>query len=163
MILAHKKHCFRISTSAQKTTLNEPKFKYADIVRLQPFVNMAIEGNQDISEEEAKSIQENLENQRKLQTLSKYADQMTLIRDCLALNHATEIPLLVWTRTVDGNNTTNQKRFHCLVQHITTWFSSRCQRITPVRTNHERTFFVDFIVPVFQYFHDQVQYLQFQW
>ncbi|KAI9259165.1 hypothetical protein EDC94DRAFT_497230, partial [Helicostylum pulchrum] len=31
------------------------------------------------------------------------------------------------------------------------------------RTNHERTFFVDFIVPIFQYFHDQVQYLQFQW
>lgn len=163
MILAHKKHCFSISTPVKNTTLYGPKFKSTDIVRLQPFVRVAIECNQIICEEDAKIIQENLENQRKLQTLSQYAVQMSLIRECLALNHANEIPLLVWTRAVEGNNTTSQKRFHCLVQHITTWFSSRCQRMTPVRTNHERTFFVDFVVPVFQYFHDQVQYLQFQW
>ncbi|KAL4212628.1 hypothetical protein AB4K20DRAFT_1866078 [Rhizopus microsporus] len=29
-------------------------------------------------------------------------------------------------------------------------------------TNHERTFFVDYIMSIFQCFHDQVKYLQFQ-
>lgn len=47
-----------------------------------------IDCNQDIYEEDAKIIQENLENQRKLQTLSQYTVQMSLIRECLALNHA---------------------------------------------------------------------------
>jgi hypothetical protein len=124
---------------------------------------MAIECNPDIYEEDAALIQENQENQRTLRTLSQYAVQISLIRECLTLNHANEIPLLVWTRALEGNNTTNQQRFHRLVQHVTRWFSSRCERVTPVKTNHERTFFVDFIVPIFQYFHDQVQYLQFQW
>ncbi|KAI7869249.1 hypothetical protein EV154DRAFT_432032 [Mucor mucedo] len=105
----------------------------------------------------------NLDHQQKLKTLSQYTVQMSLIRDCLALNDAHQIPLLVWTRAVEDSNTPNLKRFHRLVQHITTWFSSRCERMTPIRTNHERTFFVDFIAPVFQYFHDQLQYLQFQW
>ncbi|KAI7858719.1 hypothetical protein BDC45DRAFT_564841 [Circinella umbellata] len=73
------------------------------------------------------------------------------------------MPVHVWKRALDGDNTINQQRFHRLVQHIITWFSSRCGRVTPIETNHERTFFVDFIVPIFQYFHDQIQYLQFQW
>ena len=124
---------------------------------------MATDCNQEICDEDIEIVEINLENQRKLQALSQYTRQMSLIRECLELNHAEEIPPLVWTCTVEGSNTTNQKRFHCLVQHVTTWFSSRCQRMYPIRTNHERTFFVDFVVPVFQYFHDQIQYLQFQW
>lgn len=163
MILAHKKRCFSILTPVKNTTLYGPKFKFTDIVRLQPFVRMAIECNQDLFEEDANIIQENQENQRMLRTLAQYAVQMSLIRECLTLNHANQIPPLVWTRDLEGNNTTNQQRFHRLVQHVTTWFSSRCERVTPVKTNHERTFFVDFIVPIFQYFHDQIQYLQFQW
>ncbi|KAG1323727.1 hypothetical protein G6F62_009503 [Rhizopus arrhizus] len=119
---------FQYFNPVNKTTLYGPKFKYTDIVRLQPVVRMAIECNPDIYEEDAALIQENQENQRTLRTLSQYAVQISLIRECLTLNHANEILLLVWTRALEGNNTTNQQRFHRLVQHVTTWFSSRCER-----------------------------------
>lgn len=124
---------------------------------------MTIESNPDICEEDAAIVQEDKENQRKLYTLSQYPTQMSLIRECLELNSASEIPFLVWTRALDVGSPNNQHRFHKLVQHALTCFSSRCSRITAIKTNHERTFFVDFIVPIFQYFHDQIQYLQFQW
>ncbi|KAG0741120.1 hypothetical protein G6F23_007805 [Rhizopus arrhizus] len=87
--------------SVNKTTLYGPKFKYTDIVRLQPVVRMAIECNPDIYEEDAALIQENQENQRTLRTLSQYAVQISLIRECLTLNHANEILLLVWTRALE--------------------------------------------------------------
>ncbi|RCH82331.1 hypothetical protein CU097_004447 [Rhizopus azygosporus] len=124
---------------------------------------MAIECNSEIYEEDAALIKEEQEKQRTLRTLSQYAVQLSLIRECLALNNTNEIPLLVWMRALEGNSITNEQRFHRFVQHITTWFSSRYERVIPIKTNHERNFFVDFIVPIFQYFHDQVQYLQFQW
>ncbi|CAO3612537.1 unnamed protein product [Mucor hiemalis] len=54
VILAHKKNCFSISTPVNNATLYRPKFKLEDIVRLQPLVRMAIESNQDISEEDEK-------------------------------------------------------------------------------------------------------------
>ncbi|KAG2210547.1 hypothetical protein INT47_002489 [Mucor saturninus] len=106
VILAHKKQCFNIST-VHNTTLNGPKFKYTDIARLKPFVRMAIESNTDISEEDAHIIQDNLDHQQKLKTLSQYPAQMSLIRDCLALNSAREILHLVWTRAVEDSNSTN--------------------------------------------------------
>lgn len=163
MVLAHKNQCFSISTPVKNTTLYGPKFKSFDIERLKPFVRMAIEGNPNLDEEDEAINQENKENQRTLRSLSKYSTQSSLIYECLALNSAQEIPYLVWTRALKTNNTINQQRFHQLVQHITTWFSSRCQRVIPIKTNHERTFFVDFVTPIFQYFHDQTQYLHFQW
>lgn len=92
-----------------------PKFKSSDIARLQPFVRL----NQDICEEDEKIVAENLEDR---QALSQYS----LSCECLALSRANEKPLLVWTRAVEDSNTTNQKRFQCHVQHIATWFSSRC-------------------------------------
>ncbi|KAG2206232.1 hypothetical protein INT45_013151 [Circinella minor] len=105
---------------------------------------MATECNPDICEQDAALSQANQDDQRTLQSLSQYSFQYSLIRECLKLNNANDIPLHVWTRTLDGDNTINQQRFHRLVQHIITWFSSRCERVTP-------------------YFHDQIQYLQFQW
>ncbi|KAI7869252.1 hypothetical protein EV154DRAFT_607733 [Mucor mucedo] len=133
VILAHKKQCFSILTPVKNTTLSGPKFKSTDIERLKPFVRMAIESNQTIGEEDAQIMQDNLDHQHKLKALSQYTVQMSLIRpcDCLALNNAHEIPLLVWMCALEGRKTTNQKRFDCLVQHITTWFSSRCKRMTP--------------------------------
>ncbi|KAG2210489.1 hypothetical protein INT47_002431 [Mucor saturninus] len=124
VILAHKKQCFSILTSVHNTTLYGPKFKSTDIERLTPFVHLAIESNQDISEEDAHIIQDNLDRRQKLKTLSQYIHELktfeqcnvlvSLIRECLAQNNAHEIPLLVWTRAVEESNSTNQKRFHRL-------------------------------------------------
>lgn len=111
MVLAHKKLCFSILTPVKNTTLYGPKFKRNDVVRLEPFVRMAIECNK-----------ENQENQRTLRALAQYPVQMSLIRECLPLDHADEIPLFVWTHALEGHYTTNQQRFHRLVQHVTTWF-----------------------------------------
>lgn len=121
---------------------------------------MAIECNPNICNEDAELVKIDQGNHRTLRTLTKYSVQVELIRDCLKVSYANPIPLLVWTRASDSSSTTGH---HYPVQHATTWLSSRCERITLIRTNHEGTFFVDFIVPIFQYFHDQIQYLQFQW
>lgn len=98
---------------------------------------MKISSNQDVCEEDARIIKENQENQRTLHPLTRYAVQMSLIRECLTLNQADEIVPLIWTRTLESNSTNDQYRFHHLVQHAITWNSSRCERVIP----EKQTFF----------------------
>lgn len=125
---------------------------------------MVIENNaENLDQDALKLLESNQESQRMLHSLSKYGFQLSMIRECLELVNHEEIPGKVWNYGLENCATIRQQRFHRLIQHVLTWFSSRCSRIIPIKTNHERTYFVDFVVPIFQFFHDQIRHLDFQW
>ncbi|CEI87733.1 hypothetical protein RMCBS344292_02142 [Rhizopus microsporus] len=125
---------------------------------------MVIESNaENLDQDALKLLESNQESQRMLHSLSKYGFQLSMIRECLELVNHEEILGKVWNYGLENCATIRQQRFHRLVQHVLTWFFSRCSRIIPIKTNHERAYFVDFVVPIFQFFHDQIRHLDFQW
>lgn len=161
--LPTKKQCFSISANSN-SIIHGPKFKASNISRLAPIANMVIESNaENLDQDTLKLLESNQESQRMLHSLSKYGFQLSMIRECLELVNHEEILGKVWNYGLENCATIRQQRFHRLVQHVLTWFFSRCSRIIPIKTNHERAYFVDFVVPIFQFFHDQIRHFDFQW
>lgn len=91
VVCGHKSECYHISTSVNITNLFGPNFKAGDIDRSRPIVRVAIEVNQSISEEKARMINTNQENQRILHSLSEYNSDITLIHEYLSLSTANQI------------------------------------------------------------------------
>lgn len=115
-----------------------------------------------MDEEDYPLLKKNIDDQQDLRSLSKYTECMKVLRAALSSSTDEEFeeykyPRLAWTVS------SMEQKFYRIMKHVLYDYASKCFRQQQIFSNHERTFFVDRIVPIFNYFADHCVLVQFAW
>ncbi|KAG2218136.1 hypothetical protein INT45_000434, partial [Circinella minor] len=103
------------------------------------------------------------EDQRELRSFTKYPECLKNIRSALSCRNHHDFASFKFP-DLNTNITSNKKNsFYRFAKYILWDYSSKCFRNPLSFTNHERTFFSVYIVPVFSHFENQYQDIHFEW
>ncbi|KAI9007857.1 hypothetical protein CLU79DRAFT_829619 [Phycomyces nitens] len=103
-----------------------------------------------------------LTDQVNLLELKKYPTAYKLLIQAMDVPLST-LPHFLWTFQIEDNTNSDDLTFVNIIRCILTDFYSKCQRNPHFQPKHERTFWVDRVVPIFQALGDHSQLLGFQW
>ncbi|CEP19194.1 hypothetical protein [Parasitella parasitica] len=112
--------------------------------------------------DEMKELKTNQKQQRDNMSLSKICGIMDFLRD--ALNYEfNELLAALWTHPILDSSDSTARHFASIIAYTLTDFHCNCKQPMNFTNNHERTPFVEFIVPMFKYLAKQTNLLGFSW
>lgn len=93
--------------------------------------------------------------------ISRHSYTSTVLMQALACPTAVKLEAFHWV--LPTRSPAKQLDFFRIVMHILRDFSSKCQAVRPLMTNHERTFMFERLMPIFHYFSNHSGLITFQW
>lgn len=158
-----KDHTFDTQVTCIIKPQNSPKYTRKDMDKLAGTYIFRVHSNYQLDEDSERILEENKSNQRKLSSMSKYYTQcLQILKDVLKCSTYEELEDFQYPRLAADASIAERKMYR-VMKHVLFDFSSKCFRQFSAISNHERTFFVDRIVPIFNYVQDHCGLIQFEW
>lgn len=153
---------FDTSIATNIMSQNAPKYLREDLEKLAFLYIFRIPHNDELDDESKKVLDENTANQRELKSFAKYPECLRIRKAALSYSTHDDFEEFVYPRLAPTASIAEQK-FYRIMKHILYDYSTKCFRKQPILSNHERTFFSDKVVPIFNYFADGCSLIQFEW
>ncbi|KAI9308597.1 hypothetical protein BJ944DRAFT_259969 [Cunninghamella echinulata] len=161
--IANSKNCIlRFSTVLSSPVINQPHI--STIKQLSTIVTIVVAGNRKLDSTLHELIQKQQEEQSQLVTLKKNNPVGYEL-----LNNALEQPLInlpyfLWTFNYDSVlMETCEINFLNAIKFALTFYANNCTYEFKHHSKHERTFWIQYIVPIFEAFSKQTKIIYFNW
>lgn len=119
----------------------------------------------DMPEEDTAAIRTHQHNQKSLSSINNHhSDTLDIPKHALSScpNHV-DLDDYVYPNLDPATATQDNQNSHLMIKHIIVDFVSKWFRTTPIYSNHERTLYVDRVVPILSVSENHHQNIHFEW
>ncbi|OBZ84462.1 hypothetical protein A0J61_07484 [Choanephora cucurbitarum] len=166
MLNKNKKKFVIFNIAAYLTSPNKPKIQYVDREQMKDWCEIAMESlidcDTDINEEVVKEYKRCSENQKNLASFNSFPGVSDFLNDVLKADKE-DFPEALWKHEKRREATGIARTFMNIICYTLTDFHSNCKQITRNSSNHERTSFAKYIIPMFKYFSQETNLIEFSW
>lgn len=166
MLNKNKKKFVIFNTAAYLTSPNKPKIQYVDREQMRDWCDIAMESlmgsETDINEEVIEEYKRCSDDQKNLTSFNSFPGVSDFLNDVLKAGRE-DFPEMLWKHEKRLEATGTTRTFMNIICYTLTDFHSNCKQLTRNNNNHERTSFVKYIVPMFKYFSQETNLIEFSW
>ncbi|CAO3680677.1 unnamed protein product [Rhizopus stolonifer] len=162
----NKKNLTILHPTAYLTSPNKPKFQHLDREAIKDLCDIAMEflvHNENYENGDAiKEYKSYVEDQDRLTSFDLFPGVRDFLSDILKVDREDLVQAL-WNNEIRLKATGSARILMDIISYTLTDFSSNCKQQSHSTNNHERTPFVKYIVPMFKYFGQETNLIEFSW
>lgn len=162
----NKKKLTILHPTAYLTSPNQPKIQRVDREAIKDLCVIAMEflvHNENYENGDAiKEYKSYVEDQDRLASFDLFPGVRGFLNDILTVNREDFVQAM-WSNEIRLKATGSARTLMDIISYTLTDFSSNCKQQSHSTNNHERTPFVKYIVPMFKYFGQETNLIEFSW
>ncbi|KAI7879532.1 uncharacterized protein EV154DRAFT_52000 [Mucor mucedo] len=162
----NKKRFTIFHPTAYLTCPNKPKIQKSDREAIDDFCDIAMEflinSNNNKIGEAMEDYKRYAEDRHRLASFDIFPGVRDFINEAMNADEK-DIVRMLWNSKIRLNSTGSTRTLMDIISYTLTDFTSNCKQPLSSTNNHERTPFVKYIVPMFKYFSQERQFIEFCW
>jgi hypothetical protein len=139
-----------------------PKLSLTTIQELKNIVKIIAPYNQQLSPSDMNSLKGQQDDQDKLIALKQFPSVHSSLLGVLAIDNYKEWPKYMWNFVGDAKSDLEIKLLEAS-KYILTDYANKCNREPIFTPKHEKTLWIDRVIPILQTIGDQTGYIGFEW